>query len=235
MHTGTWSAIITAALLLLSTTGIADEPLVDQVLDEVENQWPIQQDDAGSGQDAPDEPVPEVWIEPGVIYEGTLGVGHSPLINDTSDYYAFWGNEGDVVDAKARGVIGCYEITQADGQRLAGSCTLAGWDAAYPQQRPDPIMTGGPFEPVTLATTGIHYFHYYYIVPQHYSFSIGINEEAPEPGYLGQPLPPPPPVVPACEDLLSQHVCQAPPQSQEVCRSILSDALCDEIPPVPRP
>lgn len=158
--------------------------------------WPLDQDDAGSGQDAPGEPVPEVWIEPGVVYEGTLGVGHSPVINDTDDYYAFWGEQGDVVDAKARGLVGCFVVTDAEGKRVddgSSDCTLAGWDAVYPSGLSDP-MTGGPFVPVTLDHTGIHYLNFYYIVPQQYSFSIGIGGEAPEPGLAGQPVPPLPPL-----------------------------------------
>lgn len=159
--------------------------------------WPWTQDDAGSGQDAPHFPVPEVLIDPGVVYEGTLaGVGFGA---DSRDHYAFWGEAGDVVRAKTRGLLACYEITDEDGKRVGTTahCTLVGWDAATADvpEEVTRLLVGPPIE-VVLEHTGIHYFHLYGYTLQQYRFSIGINEEAPEPGYNGGLLPPPPPGLP---------------------------------------
>lgn len=144
--------------------------------------WPFQQDDAGSGQNAPDSPVPEVWIESGIVYEGTLG---GVLPYDGWDFYAFWGEKGHTVEARAHGVYGTFAIEDDARNRLESQMTLLGYD----------VMWNAGFS-VTLERSGIHYFVYNGLLLHNYSFSIGINEPAPDPGHEGQPLPPVPSPIP---------------------------------------
>jgi hypothetical protein len=135
--------------------------------------WPLQQNDAGSGQDAPNHPSPEVWIESGVVYHGTL-VG----VQET-DYYAFWAEEGDLVEAKGRGTFNRFAIKDHEGVLIDSTVSTIGLDVVSPTS-----FT------IVAEYTGIHYFHFRGFHPIEYAFSIGINEPAPEPGLAGFPVPP---------------------------------------------
>lgn len=151
--------------------------------------WLFYHDDAGSGGDAPNEPVPEIWIESGEIYEGTIA---GLAFFDREDHYAFHGHPGDVIQATARGSAGCYEVTDDSGVRLDFACTTAGKDVLFPHGD-DGTLIGEDIH-VTLEAPGIYYFLYHTGWPDQYRFSIGVNEEAPEPGLMGHPLPPLPPL-----------------------------------------
>jgi hypothetical protein len=154
--------------------------------------WPFPQDDAGSGRDAPDTPVPEVWIEPGIVYEGSRATAQE------SDFYAFKGEEGDTVKVKIRGIRLIVELTDDNGTALARSGSWAGWDLVFPDGDPIAFMEYPPIE-LTLEYTGIHYLHVggdlVSVFPHQYAFSIGINEDAPEPGFQEHALPPLPPIT----------------------------------------
>jgi hypothetical protein len=142
--------------------------------------WPWEQNDAGSGRDAPNTPVPEVWIASGQVYHGTLG---GPFTTDHHDYYAFETKAGDIVQAKLRGQIAQIDITDRYGQRVSTSSpTLIGNDVKCP-----PMV-------VSIEQDGLYYLRIYFSAPQQYLLLSGINEAAPEPGWLGQPLPPSPPI-----------------------------------------
>lgn len=192
--------------------------------------WPWTQDDAGSGKDAPHHPVPEVWITPGEVYEGTLaGIGFGA---DSQDHYAFWGEAGDVVRAKAHGVLACYEITDESGERIGdyAHCTLAGWDAATADldQGWKTVVEGHPIE-VALEQTGVHYLKFVGFNIQQYRFGLGIDGP---PADLGAPLPPLAPGAPECTWVLADGLCQVPPDLHSVCDPVLSDSVCQAIPEV---
>lgn len=192
--------------------------------------WPLAQDDAGSGQDAPWEPIPEVWIETGETYEGLLGgIGTA----DFRDHYAFWAEAGDVVHAKVRGVLACFRILDPDGEQVEKNlqCTIGAWDAVASQidEEHASVVSGPPIE-LTLERTGVHYLSLEGFSLQPYAFSIGVNEEAPEPGYFGQPLPTPGPHAPDCHELFSESVCRIPADIEKVCEPLLADWICKTIP-----
>ncbi len=124
----------------------------------------IPQDDAGSGRDAPDHPSPEVVVDPGVVYDGQL-LGHSI---DSADFYAFHGQAGDHVEARAAGAVGCFNIAAGNGTLLAGNCLPAGLASHVVLQ-------------ATLPSGGIYYFHHWSRQPDAYQFSFALNGEAPTP------------------------------------------------------
>jgi hypothetical protein len=134
-----------------------------------------------------------VWIEPGTVYQGTLYAWLLlPIGTDWNDYYAFEAEAGDTVHAKVRGLVGCFEFVDPAGERVgAVRCTLAGWDALFPDG--DRVMTGINTE-VVLPSSGTHYLRFNSFGPQHYAFAFAFDQEAPEPGLLGEPLPPLPPM-----------------------------------------
>ncbi len=220
------------ALLLGSTVPmVSADPIVDEVIDESEelredlpSKWPIQQNDAGSGEDAPNEPEPGVWIESGEIYQGTLG----DPIEDGDDYYAFTGEAGDVVQAKVRGMNAFYRITNENGhamdKNLKGS--TIGRDALLPHGDPTGIFTGPTYVTVELPEPGLYFLRVDSLAPQHYALSIGINEEAPEPGFKGLPLPPPLPLEETCDEQGIEEACAQIPGFPETCEAHFSDVLC---------
>lgn len=152
------------------------------------------QDDAGSGQDAPDEPVPEVWIVSGESYRGT----QEGVPFDRADHYAFEADAGQTINARASGPVGCFDILDEDGEALTGAnCALGMVELSE-------ITITAPY-------TGTYYFLYTYIEPQVYFFSLGVDEAAPNPAPVstsafgsGDTLPP---VTPASQD--DEHVVVA--------------------------
>lgn len=121
------------------------------------------QDDAGSGQDAPDEPADDIQITSGEVYQGLL----EGTPTDSSDHYAFHAAEGDRIDVRADGALGCYYVKAPDGSELGFSCTVGYTELT--------ALT------VTANTTGTHYLEYGYLEAQSYSFGLGVNEPAPAP------------------------------------------------------
>ena len=122
-----------------------------------------QQDDAGSGRDAPDTPAPLVEIRSGQTYEG-LAV--ADLLVDWQDHYLFHGKAGDAVDVLATGEEACLSLLHADGTELVRRCL-----ATQGQQHTLRAV---------LPAEGSYYFRYHAFQPSPYWFSLGINEEAPD-------------------------------------------------------
>lgn len=152
------SITLAAVLLLLTTVPLAASVSADGI-----------RDDAGSGQDAPNLPRAEIWIDGGHAYQGNL----TGIAGDDSDWYALDASGEDVVDVNVRGALVCFEITDATGERLDFSCS-----EAYQQLSQFTVeLTESPF----------HLLHIYYNAPQHYRFAIGINEEATHPLAPGAP------------------------------------------------
>lgn len=140
--------------------------------------WPFVQNDAQSGDDAPNHMVPEVIISPGVVYQGTVnGFG------DTRDFYAFWAEAGAEIHLEGRGGVNQFALLDHDG-RVLGSATTT---TASP-------LTGDGGIRATAETTGTHYVRAYGLHPVQYAFALGLDQDAPEPGFSGLPLPPVPPV-----------------------------------------
>ncbi|MBW3582191.1 MAG: S8 family peptidase [Euryarchaeota archaeon] len=138
--------------------------------------WPFVQDDARSGRDAPDDLTAEVWISSGVVYRGT---STGAFTADDQDHYAFWGEAGDVVNAKVRGTFDRFAIVDENGTILDSAVSFVGWD----------VLRQTQFS-VVLAHSGLYYLHYRALNAEEYAFSIGIDAPAPEPGRFGLPLAP---------------------------------------------
>lgn len=91
----------------------ARDSLIDTVLE-----TEVEQDDAGSGGDAPANPAMAVEIEPGVLHEGTL------LPTDV-DTYRFRALAGQAVELSLYVSTVCPALTDGAGERVAGqSCEL---------------------------------------------------------------------------------------------------------------
>lgn len=124
----------------------------------------VPQDDAGSGQDAPDNPRAEVWVASGESYTGT----QEGILLDAADHYAFNATAGDSIQARASGPVGCFDILDEDGNTLTEAhCTVA--------------MTELATISITAPETGTYFLLYEYLEPQEYAFSLGVEEPAPDP------------------------------------------------------
>jgi hypothetical protein len=121
------------------------------------------QDDAGSGQDAPDYPSSEVEIEAGEIYQGLL----EGVASDSSDHYAFEAEAGDRIEALADGLVGCLFLKGPDGTAISFTCTV--------RESQLTRVTG------TASLDGTHYLEYAYLHPQPSRFRLGVNDPAPPP------------------------------------------------------
>lgn len=156
LRAATTAAVAVAAVLVVAGGALAS----------------LHQDDAGSGTDAPDDPVAAVWIESGERYSGTLD---GPYV-DEDDHYAFHAAAGQTIEGRVGESPGCFEILDRDGQVLSDNgCGL-------------PASLEAPYE-------GTYFLHYHYPLPQEYHFSLGVGEDAPPPN------PAPVSVFPTYNDL----------------------------------
>ena len=144
------------ALMLIPLTGAA--PVVDN--------------DAGSGQDAPNAPGPGVTIAPGVAYDAWFA---GPL--DFADYYAFPATNGDVLEGAAWLGNVCLTFYTPSFHLRKSSCTNS----------QSAVTTS-----TTANVTGTWYLG---VAPSQnprtgapYRFSLGVNGNAPNPTPQGADL-----------------------------------------------
>lgn len=132
----------------------------------------VEQDDAGSGQDAPGDGdfARAIPIQSGVVYDGTLLGELDPV-----DAYAFEGRAGDEVEVRLRGMLPCATVYAPSGEAVANAT------CAVPLYGEMVEST----QTVILAESGVHVLRVANILnPTTYGFSIGVNIGAPEPGDL---------------------------------------------------
>lgn len=122
---------------------------------------PIAQDDAGSGRDAGADATGAVPVATGVALHGFLDG-----VQDASDWYAFHAQAGQVLHARAQGVVGCFRLHDPQGAEVAVACTES-W-----------------FLPATLDValnqTGTWYLEYSYFDAHGYDFGLGLDAPAPK-------------------------------------------------------
>lgn len=159
--------------VMLATMPLLGGALADHApagYDEVEHASEmVPQDDGGTGADAPDSPVPAIFVENQRFTRGTV------ILHD-EDLYAFDGQEGDRVSAWVYGVEACVRIVDdqdvpvdgfpfwKQGNQCGGSTATVGYDDSL------------------LPADGTYYIHVTAArnagsTP--YLFSIGIGEPAP--------------------------------------------------------
>lgn len=136
---------------------------------------PLEQDDAGSGSDAPDtleaaQSAP--YTTAGVVHKGY--VDPTPTV-DKADFFRVAGLSGDILHVDSFGNVGCLQVYGADGTRLDIACPTIDWVRmqAWVQFPSDEDLfigivpyAGGP-----------------------YAFSFDINQFAPEADFDGVGLP----------------------------------------------
>jgi len=135
------------------------------------------QDDASSGQDAPDTASAEVFVESGETYQGELRDG------DYHDWYAFEADAGDRVEVRVSGAYGCFEIAKAPKDEAAATCAQA------------PYAETQVLE-ATLDASGTWFVHYQNVPADVYQFGLGVDEPAPSPTGAPATEIPEPPAVP---------------------------------------
>lgn len=122
---------------------------------------PLPQNDAGSGRDAPDAFSAAFWIDPGVVYEGSL-VG---ALVDSADDYAFHVQAGDVVNVHQARAEGCTYVFDAAGTQIGYDCVvgvrqLVEWSFVAP-------------------STGTLFFEVLGYEPETYWIGFNLNRDAP--------------------------------------------------------
>ncbi len=117
--------------------------------------------DADRGRDAPDQPVPEIWIEPGRIYTGSsagaLDADHYAIRVAHAGHITFW----------QQGSSGCTSLIGPDREEMVASCFHYGPTTAYTRAN---------------VTAGTWYLRINGWGPEDYAFSYGLD---------GAPAPPP--------------------------------------------
>lgn len=131
---------------------------------------PAQDDDADSGQDAPESFAGAIALEPDVVYRGS-SVG--PVV-DSSDIYLLSGQAGQVLRAWSDGNLGCYYLVDAQNVELARGCSYGH----------APINTG-PLQ-ATLPATGDYYLRIAHLAPAVYHVAFALDADPPSVGLLDQ-------------------------------------------------
>lgn len=147
------SGVVVCLVLLLVPIGSAGD------------EDPLQQDDAGSGRDAPGHPSDAITILPGIRYEGSsTGPG-----TDDQDHYHLTGEAGQVFEARVDGILGCYYLLDAQGDPLGhSSCAFA-----HAPLYPEPIIAELPY-------TGDYHLLLAHLAPAVYQFAYNLSGPVPE-------------------------------------------------------
>lgn len=134
---------------------------------------PILDDDAGSGQDAPNTPsAGALPITPGVVYSGAYG-----STADFADVYGFPASNGDAIEVAVWPASACIAIYTPSGALRKTSCTTS-TVSAYTLESTQANATGtwkvALSQPLRSLTP--------------YRFSVGVNAGAPNPAPAGTGL-----------------------------------------------
>lgn len=141
---------------------LPDESDIPDIPDRSDVPTDAVEDDAGSGVDAPNERADDVRVDPQVRYQGNLTAAEE-------DWYAFEGEAGQTLQVRTYGTTQhWFTVVDPDG------------DMAFLGRQFGPLISSTPVN-VSLTQSGTWYLHFYGGGVDHYRFSFGLDEPAPDP------------------------------------------------------
>lgn len=139
----------------------------------------LPQDDAGTGEDAPDEPSGEVQLGSGETVRGTILVeGPTSIVEHTHDvdHYSFEADAGQHAEARIVGQEACVRIVDEAGDPVDGQPF---WDGSPICSAPGIQATG--YDDATLPEDGTYYLAVLsarHAMQTPYSLTLGVDERA---------------------------------------------------------